>query len=217
MTLRILFAGDGTLERVALPVFVRRILEKAARHSISVFPEFHAWSSLHLHFPGEVGRNAGLPKKVEFLARNAADFGAVAVVVVVDGDDWPAERRSALRRGRDLAHERGAHVPIALGVAVPHGEAWLVGDRSAVLDALGDSAEEPAPWPDGDPKQQIEALLARGAADGPSRLEMHGRVAETADLRRIETASSNGFAEFRSDVRQNLGVLVGADPPTARP
>ena len=59
--------------------------------------------------------------------------------------DTAGARLSALRTGRQYEESRTSDVPIALGEAIPHLEAWLLDDEVAIRRDLGPAADVPLP------------------------------------------------------------------------
>ena len=64
----------------------------------------------------------------------ALHLRAAALVATVDSDNTEG-RLAELRAARD-EEQRKAHLPVAVGEAHPHGEAWLLDERATLESAL---------------------------------------------------------------------------------
>lgn len=103
---------------------------------------------------------------------------------------------------RDELRARGELLPIALGEAVPHGEAWLVDDLEPLRTVLGHPATARAPARR-HPKDELTVLIA--AADRPERpVEVLGLLAAKVDLARCRHAGETGLRAFHDDVLREL-------------
>ena len=75
----------------------------------------------------------GLAKKVSFAKRQARISGSAGAVFVVDSEGDLKGRMRELNKGRQM--ERG-DFPLAVGLAHPCIEAWLLADAAAIRRAL---------------------------------------------------------------------------------
>ena len=178
-----------------LPPIVATILE------VRVDPSFSPWPRLS---------GKGFERKLVFAHLQAIDAGEEGMVAVVDRDrDTAGARLSALRKGRERERSRTSDVPVALGEAIPHLEAWLLDDEVAIRRGLGLAADVPLPNVARcrDPKSAIETLRCVGSSPDEPILAALGRVAVELDVRRCNHAKRTGFADF-GDVARELGPIA---------
>lgn len=195
--MRLRFVADGPRDEVVLPPIVGRVLD------VRVAPTFSAWKTLRVN---------GYERKLIFAHRQAIDAGEAGMVAVVDQDrEARGSRIRALRAGRESERSRAPDLPIAIGQAVPHLEAWLLDDEVAIRRGLGLATDHPVPNVGRckDPKSAIEALRRAGSSPHEPILEALGRVAVELDLRRCAHAKRTGFADFHEDVTHELGPVAG--------
>ncbi|MAE72315.1 MAG: hypothetical protein CME06_17835 [Gemmatimonadetes bacterium] len=153
----------------------------------------------------------GYARKLLFAILQAIDADLEGVVAVVDADRAkPAKRLAELRKGRDRHRERSTPFPTAVGVADPHGEAWLLDDRQAIRSVLGlpESARIPTVvQARRDAKGALQAVIDESERAGDRVMELIGNVAAQVDPRRCVHADRTGFGPFAKDVRDELGKL----------
>ncbi len=199
--IRILFVGDGERDAVTVPRLVETII------GASLDAETRHWARLHA--PKQYGR------KLRYSFLQAKDLAVSGLVATVDRDkDRSGERLSKLRNAREEERARGSVLPVALGEAAPHGEAWLLDDPVAVRLALNlpPDAEIPSPTRVKSPKEELHRLLETSER-GERPLEVFPDIARRVDLSRCNHTLKTGFAEFVKDVRQEISPLASANPP----
>jgi hypothetical protein len=188
------FIGDGERDKEVVPRLVSRVL---GRPVVAIQNE--TWRDIRLH------GGTGFDRKLAFVVAAARTDGLAGVVATVDQDTVPG-RLAALVKARELDRQRHLHLPIALGEARPHGEAWLLDDPSAVRDALGIDSSVPIPAPHkcASPKTELIALLEQSRSSGERPLSAFPRIAESIDPQRCAQRERTGFAEFLDDLRREF-------------
>ncbi len=202
---RLLFVGDGERDRITVPRLVEGILTKR-------FEEvFRPWARLH-----QGGR--GYSRKLRFAALQARGVRAAGLVVTLDSDkSKKGSRRKELQQGRESLAAKGENLPMALGEASPHGEAWLLDDNVAVQRALELSPETKIPNPGkvSNAKQALEELLALSPRRTERPLEIWEAVAAEVRLDRCRNASATGFEAFVDEVNRHIAPVFETESNSA--
>ncbi|MFO0959424.1 MAG: hypothetical protein U0800_18650 [Isosphaeraceae bacterium] len=197
--MRIHLYVDGPRDEATIPLILETLLGEA----IDVV-ESCPWSRLN--------QPRGYQKKVVFALVKARDAGVDAVVAVCDADKMP-QRLAELKAGRADHRSKNAPYPAALGQANPHGEAWLLDDRTAIIRAWGLPPDTEIPTIrhcDRNPKRVIESLFAlTGRYDQNDGL---AEIARLLDSNRCVHKKETGFAQFLDEVRDELGPLRRSSP-----
>lgn len=189
-----------------LPVIVRRLLGAQERD------EFRGLNVKDRRLRAHVirGKSKKLSKVVVAASRLAHHDGFDAVVVVIDRDAKPNERRrQALEKGREAA-AGDYDVSVAVGVAIEEIEAWMLADETAIAGALGveNVPQQRAPEKDKDPKRTLNELLEVQNTAGVSRRAFVQRIAAQARIDELRRRCPKGFGMFADDVATHLGPLV---------
>lgn len=192
--MKLAYVGDGPRDEQMVPVLVERWIGPHER-------AFEAWHSIPLH------QGRGYGRKAKYVAIRASRDGADALVATVD-QDGGAPRLPGLLTARDELRANGELLPIAVGEAIPHGEAWLVDDLEPLRSVLGLSPGAKAP-PGKDPKAELDALIDE-AGRPERRVEILGLVAAQVDVARCRRARKTGLEAFHQDVLDQLGALGSA-------
>lgn len=216
--IRLYISGDGELDAAMLPQLICAILRTSGVDDPQfepILPEI-PWTKTRLGLV-RLQQGSGLARRLEFAAINARSSIADGLAVTLDGDK--AQRRTRLQdvmKGRDAIRNRAgqSHIPIALGEARPHGEAWLLADQQAVKDALEFPPDEQLAVANEivkDPKAVLQGLL-RGRFSGrfDTMLAAYEEVARNVALDRCQRAKETGLEEFAEEVRRELGPLFSA-------
>lgn len=203
----LLFVGDGPRDEAMLPPLARTVLGCADGAFAALF---RAWRSIRLN------QGSGFARKLAFAHDVGRDAGSRGVVAVVDRDTSGGERLKEVRQARDDLAQRAARMPIALGAAIPHGEAWLLDDPVAVRKALGlpRDAGISSPHKAPDPKAELNRLWEASprCRDNPGEPPAVALRAIAAELRieRCNQRDATGFRAFSEDVVAELGPLSAA-------
>ena len=161
-------------------------------------------------------QKGGLQRKVDFARSQASHNQSDGAVFVVDsegGDRELKEKRRDLERGRDNPR---FDIPMAVGVAHPCIEAWLLADAAALRRACGlpQDSEVPAeperlPAPRQDERRSPKAALAHAVGarqELPSdRLWKIARELRHLDL--VRQRCPRGFAPFADEVGRRIRRL----------
>jgi len=154
----------------------------------------------------------GLWQKVKFAKQTALYRRSAGAVFVMDSEGNHRGRLGELSRGRDAAY---SEFPMAVGVAHPCLEAWLLVDPLAIVRALGlSSLVEVPPNPENLPAPQAnrahnpKTVLARCAA----RLAISSREATQlalaiTDLAALRNRCPVGFAPFAQEIEERITPL----------
>ena len=114
-----MFVSDGPRDEASLPGLVQNILRQ------TVAAEFSAWA--HLRNPGK-----GFDRKLRFATALTRSKKLSGLVAVADRDDDHKNlRRKSLEASREQLRREGEILPIAVGVADPHVDVWLLDDATA--------------------------------------------------------------------------------------
>ena len=167
--------------------------------------------------PTQFLQGKGLPKKVQFAKRQAVYNQSHAAVFVVDSEGdhkaWE-QRRQDLESGRDVAFPE---FPMAVGVAQPCIESWLLADATAVRRALklpkspetpGRPEDLPAPCMDEEnsPKRVL-CSLGQASKKELSAAEKDEIARAMNDLELLRTRCPLSFAPFADEVRERIRPL----------
>jgi hypothetical protein len=154
----------------------------------------------------------GLSQKVCFAKRQARYNGSAGAVFVMDSEGDEKDRRTRhgeLTSGRDRELR---DFPMAVGVAQPCIEAWLLADGHAIGRALGVSAvpavpddPEALPAPNRDRKLNPKAVLAHLGVNSVAEKEAVAKAMN--DMDRVCQRCPSGFAPFAEEVQQYIRPL----------
>ena len=198
--IHLLFVGDGRRDDVSVPRLVETILGAEVREDTRTWGRFHRDTA---------GR--GYRRKLLYAFRQARDVRAEGLVATLDADKAPrGERLNKLRDGRDAERKRSGALPAALGEAVPHGEAWLLDDATAVREGLGLAGDVrfPSVVQTENPKRTLEGLLKESPRAGERPVEVWGDIARHVQPSRCRHSKKTGFENFVAEVRTELGSIV---------
>ena len=159
-------------------------------------------------------QSGSLKRKVVFSKVQAYYNGSHGAVFVVDTEgDHPARKRAELIAGRD---EKCPEFPMAVGIAHPCIETWLLVDATAIaramrLAALPETPADPEglPAPQKDRNNNPKTVLARcsGSADAVSSRDASRIASMIKDIKAIGTACPEGFQPFAKEVTERLAPL----------
>ncbi|MBI5494281.1 MAG: hypothetical protein HY904_04590 [Deltaproteobacteria bacterium] len=190
--MHILGVGDGPRDQAIM----EPILCTLAGMRVSV--EFKTWKAL---------RVGGYAKAMKFVIREVFDAGARygGVVAWADDDGVSENRLKQLRDGRNHSAPQFA-VKAAVGVAVPHAEAWLLDDAVAIRQTLGldSTVDVPRVTECAYPKTTLDALVKQ-AYVGEDVMDALPRIAEALDPTRMTHAKRTGFETFQTDFQEQFG------------
>ena len=202
--IQITFVGDGERDAATVPHLVGNIL------GIPIDAKCVHWARLN-------SAGSGYPRKLRFAIIQSIDAEAAGLVAVVDRDK--AKERSRLRelQAERLTHrDAGRNLPIALGEAAPHGDAWLLDDPFAIREALelDDNAAITSVRKTKDPKTNLNELIKGSRrCKGENIKDVLARVATLVDPARCMHRDETGFAEFVKDVRSEFAHFVAEPDP----
>jgi hypothetical protein len=183
-----------------LPVLVHKLCGKPASMKV-----------VRRAVPYLVGKSVA--QKVKFVKRTAVCNQSAGAVFVVDTEgEHPDKKRAELAKGRDSAY---FDFPMAVRVAHPCIEAWLLAIHSAVAQALNlntapapiSSPEDlPAPCKDraNNPKSILGALVGRSAISSSEATRIVTAMSDMTLLRQLCPLS---FEPFATEVEQRIAPL----------
>jgi hypothetical protein len=166
---------------------------------------------VHRALPFLAGKS--LSQKVKFVKQTALYNRSAGAVFVVDTEgEQPDKKRAELEKGRDSAY---LDFPMAVGVAHPCIEAWLLADEAAVAHALNLTTalapfscpeDLPAPRKDrgNNPKSILGALVGRSAISSNEAIRIAMVIRDMALLRQRCPLS---FEPFATEVEQRIAPL----------
>jgi hypothetical protein len=190
------FAGDGARDSASVPPLVERVLGTAFTVHATT------WKEIRL-------RQGTFEQKVQFALRQAFDMGAAGAVITGDRDRGGKRELLKLFIKQRTKENHRSGLRAALGVADPHGEAWLLDDPAAVREAL--HLEEGTEVPrvqDGYPKELLQGLIDGSARAGDEVLVVLSDIAREVQLDRCRSATNTGFRAFVQDIQNELGQLA---------
>lgn len=155
-------------------------------------------------------------QKVHFFKRQAKYNGSHAAVMVVDSEVSHRELkrlRKDLEEGRDAAFPE---LPMAVGIAHPCIEAWLLADPAAIRKAMNleelptiPEAPEDLPPPHKDRKNNPKAVL--GNLAGAIGADEKWDIAKAMnDIEFVKTRCPLGFRPFAAEVEERIRPLFDA-------
>jgi len=163
------------------------------------------------------GQKGSLSQKVRFAKQQACYNGSAAAVFVVDSEGGRGQLK---KKTRDLTRSRDHRLPnfpMAVGVAQPCIEAWLLSDATAIRRGL-ELAETPRvpdepeklPAPCQDTKRNPKNVLV--AAAGSSKKELSTKEKDQIarsmnDMNIPRQRCPEGFAPFADEVQQHIAPL----------
>ena len=152
-----------------------------------------------------------LPQKVRFAKRQARLNRSDGAVFVADSEGVLKQGIADLTKGRNMEQ---AEFPMAIGVAHPCIEAWLLADAAAIrrgLDLAGnpqvpDRPEQlPAPRLDKQRNPKTELARAAGSAKKELAVKQKDRIAaKMNDMELVRRRCPQGFAPFADEVREHI-------------
>jgi hypothetical protein len=152
-------------------------------------------------------------KKVWFARRQAFYNGSHATVFVVDSEGDIKSRYEALCKGRDEAR---TDLPMAVGVAHPCIESWLLADPDAVRKGLNLSKtpdvppnpeELPAPQKNRSHNPKTVLKAATGIVDQELSANQKDRIAAVLNMELVKNRCPQGFAPFANEVEKHIRPL----------
>jgi hypothetical protein len=164
-------------------------------------------------FLQQKGSGKGLWQKVRFARRQAHYNRSDAAVFVVDSEGDLPGRTKDLTQGRDAGP---ASFPMAVGVAHPCIEAWLLADAEAIRGGLGLGAapdvpakpeELPAPRLDRNNNPKTALRKAAGLNSNLAADEMDRIAAAMDDVALVCERCPLGFAPFAGEVERHIRSL----------
>jgi hypothetical protein len=153
----------------------------------------------------------GLRQKVIFVKRNPSHKNRAGAIFVLDSEGDHPHKLDELVSGRDSANP---DLPMAVGVAHPCIETWLLADAAAIASAFGlssppnvpqDPESLPAPWknPSHDPK----TVLGRFAGQSNVSSRDAWRIAQLANTDTVRQRCPKGFGAFAKEVEERIAPL----------
>ena len=212
-SLKLLIVGDGPRDGFSLPPLVRTALGREIAH------QFQDWHYVLFKDGGRVPERGRVRllggkivrRKLLFLLETVLADGFDGLVVVADRDT--AGRRVRLREmteWRTVAQDVPEYhaVPIALGEANRHVEAWLLDDAQAVQQTCGLPADAAIPGADcRDPKAEVDSLIHAAGFTLEGGL---AAVAVAVSPDRCRRPQTTGFKQFVDDLRREFAHLLPA-------
>lgn len=195
--MRIHFVVDGERDIVTIPRIVEKLLGTEIEETSKT------WARLH----GSAGKGYG--RKLRYALLQARDNDAQGVAAIVDEDRSGKERLKNLQQAREEDRTQHPPFPTAIGLAIPHGEAWLLDDAEAVKAALklSPDAKVPGVGQSRSPKEDLQALHDESPRD-ERPLEVWADIAMEIDIQRYREPRKTGFAAFEKEVEAELRPLL---------
>ncbi|MBT3218228.1 MAG: hypothetical protein HN348_04000 [Proteobacteria bacterium] len=185
---KVLLIVDGERDVWMLPAIVATHLGRPIK------PKVLTWKSPELRI-----RGTGFGRKLKLAIRIAEDEENNGLIAFVDHDRSKRPRRVELNKARQESRDQGyGKGPIAIGEAIPHGEAWLLDAHTAVQTVLGLGADAKIPDVKKDAKQPLDSLL-RTHWEG-TRQEAFEQIAQLVDVAKTRRSKDTGLKPFIDDL-----------------
>ena len=204
--LKLVIVGDGPRDGFTLPPLIGTILGRP------VEPLFRDW---HYVGFGDGVRLQGLKsarRKLGFLLAAVVTDGHDGLVVVTDRDtDGRRDKLRELQGWRDRVRTDPDFfsVPIGLGEANRHVEAWLLDDWQAMQQVCGLPADAAIPGADcREPKAELDALIYGAGFTLESGL---AAVAIAVAPDRCRRPQTTGLKQFADDLRSEFARLLAGN------
>ncbi len=159
-------------------------------------------------------------QKVQFAKRQALYNRSAGAVFVLDSEGDLKTRKKELVDGRDREHPK---YPMAVGVAHPCIEAWLLADASAIRRALelsktpavpANPEELPAPSADRNHNPKTVLRQIAGGGDGKLGSREKDKIAKAInDTALLRDRCPSGFAPFADEVDEHIRPLFQESCP----
>ena len=97
-------------------------------------------------------------------------------------------------------------LPISIGEAIPHGEAWLLDEEKAVREALylDGNTEVPGTKVSKNPKETLTELYQESRRASEDRTVVWEDIAKGVDLTKYSRPRETGFARFEKEVKDEI-------------
>jgi hypothetical protein len=192
-----------------LPRFIHRLCGTPATMRVKCFAKAYMQKT---------GTGKGLKRKAFYARRqgkyNMLNGRAHATVFVVDSEGDLKNQRQELAQGRDLGPK---DYPMAVGVAHPCIESWLLADANAIrstfcLDKQPDLPEKPEdlPAPQRDRKHNPKTVLSAIAGSAQKEMSVADKdriAAAMDDLDLVKSRCPLGFKPFAEEVETHIRPL----------
>jgi len=189
-----------------VPILVHRLCGKPATMRVKCYKQVHL-ERIEPQF------RSGYEQKAERFRKLARQNKARGAVFVVDSDGKVDERRAQLVAGRDAGP---SEPPMAVGVAHPCVEAWLLADATAVRRGMGlprtpnvpDQPEQLPPEkqrPDHPKKVLAKAAGTRGPDLSAPKKDKIAKAMNDPAL--VRQRCPLGFAPFADEVEEHIHPL----------
>ena len=205
----LLIVGDGPRDGFSLPPLVAAGLGRAIRHRFQDWHYVTIKGGRRMATGSRMQGGKTVRRKLLFLIETVLADGFDGLVVVTDRDTTdPRKQLREMIEWRAAARVEPEYhaVPVALGEANRHVEAWLLDDAQAVQTVCGLGAEFKIPAADcREPKEGLDPLLFAagfGVENGLAALAA-GVVPD-----RCRRAGTTGFKQFLDDLRAELSAFV---------
>ena len=159
----------------------------------------------------------GFKKKFVLAKRRASLCGSAGVVAVVDSEGTTTDMKKLLRKMKKARDQERTDFPMAVGVAQPCIEAWLLTDATAIQLALNLSHfpkipnnPEKLPAPRKNKENSPKKTLAKAAGVRKDELSVKQKEAIARainDLQLLREKCSAGFRPFADEVEGRIKPL----------
>ena len=189
--LRLGIAYEGGIDADIIAAIVKRVLES----------EGFTFNGFNPQTNGTV-----IVDFVPSYARKFIEADVDIAIFCTDQDKHPHNRKTEIE-AKIRSVDEAFLLKCAIGVAIPHLEAWLLVQDHVVKNILGYDASKPLPNPHLQPKDRLLAAYseAPGEYEG-STSQLRIQIAETMDIAQCSRACTD-FKNFVQSIRSAVGNI----------
>ncbi|MGD8373759.1 MAG: hypothetical protein PVI21_02770 [Candidatus Woesebacteria bacterium] len=185
-------AYEGSADIDALKIIVRRILNIC---DLDFEPD-----TVHPETPG-----SGIIGYIEAYAQRFTDADVALPIYCTDQDKDKKSRREIIIAKLKKATPNTVDVS-AIGVSIPHFEAWLITDEDAVKNTIGLPGGEPLPLSNLQPKDRLISLYQNYYEGDLSVADIRCRLASIMDLGQVQR-NKDDFNHFVNDIKRAANII----------
>lgn len=126
-------------------------------------------------------------------------------IFCTDQDKAPKSRTSEIREKIQASAPEFLDKS-AIGVPIPHIEAWLLLDEDLIKEIFNLNGSSPVPYPEMSPKDRLTRLYSESPIDDELESEVRVRIAKRMNIRRC-CQKDRSFNSFINEIRRALSTV----------